>query len=130
MLDVIGAGATASSDLDWHQIWRASEKATTLEQELDNIHTTGRNRPPVQAISHSEFVTSWLYQTTQLLKRDAEAHWRDPSYLMAKIMLNIFSGLFIGFTFFRSKDSQQGTQNKLFVSTPYRSPELRAHQRL
>ncbi|KAJ3529193.1 hypothetical protein NM688_g7886 [Phlebia brevispora] len=34
---------------------------------------------------------------------------------MAKIALNIVAGLFIGFTFFKAKDTQQGTQNKLFA---------------
>jgi len=40
--------------------------------------------------------------------------WRDPSYIVAKLALNITGGLFIGFTFWRSKDSIQGTQDKLF----------------
>jgi ATP-binding cassette subfamily G (WHITE) protein 2 (SNQ2) len=117
MLDVIGAGATATSEQDWHQIWTDSKKAAELQWELDNIHSEGRNRPPVEAVVHSEFITPWLYQAVHLLKRDAEAHWRDPNYLIAKIVLNAFGGLFIGFTFFHSKDSQQGTQNKLFVCT-------------
>jgi ATP-binding cassette, subfamily G (WHITE), member 2, SNQ2 len=115
MLDVIGAGATATSEQDWHRIWNDSKKTTELQRELENIHAEGRNRPAVEAVSHTEFVTSWFYQAGQLLKRDAEAHWRDPNYLMAKIVLNAFGGLFIGFTFFHAKDSQQGTQNKLFV---------------
>jgi len=34
---------------------------------------------------------------------------------MAKLVLNAVGGLFVGFTFFDSKDSQQGTQNKLFA---------------
>ena len=36
-------------------------------------------------------------------------------YLMAKLILNIVGGLFIGFTFFKAKHSIQGTQNKLFA---------------
>lgn len=39
---------------------------------------------------------------------------------MAKIMLNIVGGLFIGFTFFQRNDSLEGTQNKLFVRIHYR----------
>lgn len=46
-----------------------------------------------------------------------QAHWRDPTYIVSKIALNIVAGLFIGFTFWQAKDSMQGTQNKLFVST-------------
>jgi ABC-2 type transporter len=117
MLDVIGAGATAISAQNWHEIWNTSKNASQLQQELDTIHSEGRNRPLVEATLHSEFATPWLYQMIQLLKRDASAHWRDPTYLIAKLALNIVAGLFIGFTFFKSKDSQQGTQNKLFVRT-------------
>jgi ABC-type multidrug transport system permease subunit len=42
------------------------------------------------------------------------SYWRDPTYLMSKLSLNIIGGLFIGF-FFKSKDTIQGTRNKLFV---------------
>ena len=34
---------------------------------------------------------------------------------MAKLILQIVGGLFIGFTFFQAKNTQQGTQNKLFA---------------
>jgi ATP-binding cassette subfamily G (WHITE) protein 2 (SNQ2) len=117
-LDVIGAGAAATSEQNWHEIWKASKEAVRLQQELDVIHSEGRNRPPVEATFHSEFAAPWQYQVVQLLKRDADAHWRNPTYLMAKLVLNAIAGLFIGFTFYNSKDSQQGTQNKLFVRHP------------
>ncbi|KAG5650931.1 hypothetical protein H0H81_010506 [Sphagnurus paluster] len=115
MLDVIGAGATATSTQDWHAIWRSSEESKRLQKEVDEIHTTGRNHPPVEATLQSEFATSWLNQTGLLLKRNLQAYWRDPTYLMAKLVLNVVGGLFIGFTFFKSKNTQQGTQNKLFA---------------
>lgn len=115
MLDVIGAGATATSVQNWYDIWLAAPESKQLQQELDTIHNDGINRPAVTAELHSEFATSWPYQMWELFKRDAQAHWRDPSYIIAKLMLNAIGGLFIGFTFFKSKDTQQGTQNKLFV---------------
>ncbi|KAF8156049.1 pleiotropic drug resistance ABC transporter [Crassisporium funariophilum] len=115
MLDVIGAGATATSVQNWYDIWQASPESKQIQQEIDTIHTEGRNRPAVQATIHAEFATPWLYQLWELLKRDAESHWRDATYLMAKLSLNVIGGLFIGFTFYQSKDSQQGTQNKLFA---------------
>jgi ATP-binding cassette subfamily G (WHITE) protein 2 (SNQ2) len=119
MLDVIGAGATAASKQNWHEIWCGSKQAIRLQQEIDAIHSEGRSRPSVEATFHSQFATSWLYQMALLLKRDAEAHWRDPNYLLAKLALNAVGGLFIGFTFYNSKDSQQGTQNKLFVRNSF-----------
>ena len=121
MLTAIGAGATANSAIDWHDTWVHSPEAAQLQAELEQLHADGRARPPVEAEYHKEFATPWLYQTALLLRRDWQAHWRDPTYLMSKIVLNITAGLFIGFTFFKSKDSIQGTQNKLFVSFPFLS---------
>ncbi|KAG6897004.1 hypothetical protein C0992_004715 [Termitomyces sp. T32_za158] len=127
MLDVIGAGATASSELDWHNIWLKSEESKRVQMEVDDIHAEGRSRPPVQATLHHEFATNWFTQVALLFKRNAQAYWRDPTYLMAKLVLNIIGGLFIGFTFWRSKDTQQGTQNKLFVSSfPLHIPDRRS----
>ncbi|KZT26064.1 hypothetical protein NEOLEDRAFT_1063724 [Neolentinus lepideus HHB14362 ss-1] len=115
MLDVIGAGATATSQLDWHDVWKKSKEAEDLTKELDAIHDEGRKRPPVETELHTEFSTSWMHQVAQLTKRDVQSHWRSPTYLLAKILLNIVGGLFIGFTFFKSKNTLQGTQDKLFA---------------
>ncbi|KAG5638577.1 hypothetical protein H0H81_011797 [Sphagnurus paluster] len=115
MLDVIGAGATASSKQDWHSIWKSSPEAVHTQEELESIHTAGRNRPAVEATFQSEFATPWFNQFKELLFRGSRGHWRDPTYLVAKLILNIFAGLFIGFTFFKAKNTQQGTQNQLFA---------------
>ena len=87
-----------------------------MEQELEAIHTEGRSKPPVQARLTSKYPTSWWYQLMTLLKRDAEAHWRDPVYLLAKFGLNITAALIIGFTFFKAELTLQGIQDQLFVS--------------
>ncbi len=116
MLDVIGAGATASVKEDWHEIWTRSEEYGKVQVQIEEIHTKGRARPPVETEIATEYATNWFNQLAQLIKRDASVHNRDPSYMMAKIMLNIVAGLFLGFSFFLSDDTQQGTQNKLFVS--------------
>lgn len=116
MLDVIGAGATATSAQDWDAIWRRSSEATRTQEEIDHFYAEGRNRSAVTTDLHSEFATSWFYQVKELFIREAQSYWRDPTYLIAaKIALNVLAGLFVGFTFYRSKDTQQGTQNKLFV---------------
>ncbi|KAI0943006.1 hypothetical protein AcW1_002753 [Taiwanofungus camphoratus] len=116
ILDVIGAGATATADKNWHDIWSRSREAENLQQELDTIHTEGKQRGrSVGAGMAGEFATSWPYQMWTLLQRDAQAHWRDPSYILAKLGANIAGGLLIGFTFFKSKSSIQGTQDRLFA---------------
>lgn len=97
-------------------MWDKSQNAVNLVSELDAIHAEGRQRPKTEAAQASEFATSWGYQLVALLQRNFEALWRNPPYLIAKLGVNIAAGLLIGFTFFKAKDSIQGTQNKLFVS--------------
>ena len=115
MLDVIGAGATATSSVDWHDAWNKSREASDFKVQLNQIHEEGRKRPPVQAMQHSDFATSWSYQLWELVIRGNIAYWRNPTYILAKQFLNIAGGLFIGFTFYQVDNTVQGTQNKLFV---------------
>ena len=114
MLDVIGAGATATSTIDWHDVWKRSPEATATAQEIQRVHTEGRNRPAVEAKRHTEYSTSWIHQISVVTRRSAAAIWRDPTYATAKFVLNIAAGLFIGFTFWKSPSTKQGVQNKLF----------------
>jgi len=115
ILDVIGAGATATTDTDWHAAWNDSPEAKAVDEELEGLLQEGRKRHAVDTELHSEFSTTWIYQVKTLWERDVIRHWRDPTYLVAKLALNVVAGLFIGFTFFKAKDSIQGTQNKIFA---------------
>jgi ATP-binding cassette subfamily G (WHITE) protein 2 (SNQ2) len=116
MLEVIGAGASTTSKIDWHNdVWAKSPERDENHNEIDRIHKEGRARPPVTTERPTEFSTPWMHQMTTLLIRNFQAYWRDPTYIFAKIALNVAAGLFIGFTFFKAKDSIQGTQNKLFA---------------
>ncbi|KAF7984807.1 hypothetical protein HWV62_11820 [Athelia sp. TMB] len=115
ILESIGAGATASAEQDWHALWKASPEHAAVQREVTRLHDEGATRPAVTTERHSEFATAWGNQTRELLKRGALAFWRNPTYLMAKLVLNISGGLLIGFTFFKAKDTVQGTQNKLFA---------------
>ncbi|KAI0728228.1 pleiotropic drug resistance ABC transporter [Fomitopsis betulina] len=115
ILDVIGAGATATTAIEWSEEWNKSQEAQNVNKELEKISAEGRNRPAIQASIVGVFPTKWGYQLATLLYRDFQLRWRDPSYMMAKLGMNIAAGLLIGFTFFKAKDSVQGTQNKLFA---------------
>ncbi|PFH48337.1 hypothetical protein AMATHDRAFT_65762 [Amanita thiersii Skay4041] len=115
MLDVIGAGATATTDKDWHQVWVESHLCRRATEDLEHVHTESRKQPPVKATFNGTFATPWTRQTRNLIMRQYQYYWRDPTYLMSKLMLNIVGGLFIGFTFFKSKYSIQDTQNKIFA---------------
>jgi hypothetical protein len=45
VLDVIGAGATATSEQDWYNIWKAPPESVAVQEEVNKIHTEGRSRP-------------------------------------------------------------------------------------
>ena len=115
MLDVIGAGAAATSTIDWYGIWKRSPEATATAREIERIHNEGRNRPAVETKLHTEYSTSWVRQTSVVAQRSAVAIWRDPTYVRAKLVLNTAAGLFIGFTFWKSPSTMRGVQNKLFA---------------
>ncbi|TDL16644.1 hypothetical protein BD410DRAFT_795131 [Rickenella mellea] len=115
MLGVIGAGATAKSSIDWYDVWTKSEEAESVQREIDRIHDERKKLPPIRATQDTEFATPWVYQLRTLTQRAFSCYWRNPTYLLAKLMLNIVIGLLMGFTFYKSKDTIQGTQNKLFA---------------
>lgn len=70
ILQVIGAGASATTDRDWNQVWKESPEATKLQHEIESIHEDGRKRPAVETTLHTEFATGWLHQLVTLLHRD------------------------------------------------------------
>ncbi|KAF5344805.1 hypothetical protein D9758_014417 [Tetrapyrgos nigripes] len=123
MLDVIGAAGHSNTNAvtDWNKVWANSPESKELDQELDLILGNGRKDSNGEGnqgrrLNSGEFASSWYTQMTTLLKRDFQRHWRDPIYLMNKLMLNIIGGVFMGFTFFQAKDTLQGTQNKVFAT--------------
>ncbi|KIK61032.1 hypothetical protein GYMLUDRAFT_166677 [Collybiopsis luxurians FD-317 M1] len=115
ILDSIGAGATQTSDRDWHEIWQNSPEAKVVQDSIAKIYEDGKNKAAIATTLQSEYATGWMNQFTQLVRRDMMFRWRDPTYLLAKLILNVAGGLFIGFTFWKAKNTQQGTQNKLFA---------------
>jgi ATP-binding cassette subfamily G (WHITE) protein 2 (SNQ2) len=116
MLEVVGAGATAVAEKNWYEVWLSSKERDKLDEELEHIHIEGRKQPPVPRTLQGTFATPWMFQTKTLLRRQYASYWRNPTYLMSKLVLNIVGGLFIGFTFFKSGNSIQANQDKLFVS--------------
>ncbi|KAK0432530.1 hypothetical protein EV421DRAFT_1500363 [Armillaria borealis] len=104
---------------DWHEIWCNSADFTTVR--IQEIHVKERSQPAVGTMLYSEYATSWFHQMVRLVKRDTADHSGDLSYMMAKMALNIVSGLSLGFSFL-SRDTQQGTPNKILcVRLSFRS---------
>ncbi|KAF8588872.1 pleiotropic drug resistance ABC transporter [Ramaria rubella] len=115
MLDVIGAGATAHSSIDWHAVWTESSERKDMESQLQGILRKDKEAPAVRTRCQSEFAASITVQFVELIRRAFQNYLRNPTYLLSKYTINIFAGLFIGFTFFKAKNNLQGAQNHIFA---------------
>ncbi|CDR47608.1 CYFA0S34e00650g1_1 [Cyberlindnera fabianii] len=115
MLHVIGAAPGSHANQDYHQVWLDSAERRDVLSELDRMEKELVNIPVDDSVSHSEFAAPFWVQLTVVTARVFQQFWRTPSYIWAKMFLSVVSSLFIGFIFFRSKNSIQGLQNQMFA---------------
>ncbi|KAJ9635209.1 Multidrug resistance protein [Coniosporium tulheliwenetii] len=119
MLEVIGAAPGTSTDIDWHQVWRNSPEMRATHQELERLkqERPQKTEPAANANdkeSYREFAAPFGVQFWQVTKRVFQQYWRTPSYIYSKAALCTFAALFIGFSFYKASNSQQGLQNQMF----------------
>lgn len=116
MLTMVGAGASGKSTKDWHEVWKSSEEAKEVQNEIDRIQEEmGREHScDESAASHSEFAMPFTSQLREVTYRVFQQYWRTPEYIFSKLILGIASALFIGFSFFHANSSLQGLQVVIF----------------
>ncbi|EXJ82897.1 ATPase [Capronia epimyces CBS 606.96] len=119
MLEVIGAAPGSHTDIDWVETWRNSPEFQEVRAELD--HLKHERSQLTRVVSHNtdkasfrEFAAPFHIQLWEVQKRVFEQLWRTPSYIYSKLFLCIASGLFIGFSFFKARNTIQGLQNQMF----------------
>lgn len=119
MLEVIGAAPGTHTDIDWHQTWRNSPEYSGVKDELRRMREElpQKTQPSSSGdkASYREFAAPFWVQCVEVTKRVFEQYWRTPSYIYAKLVLTTASGLFVGFSFFKAKNTQQGLQNQMFA---------------
>jgi len=118
ILDAIGAGASAKVDKDWYQMWNESEESKHIQEDIDRFHNEKGNEESAadkSPDSGRNFASSPMTQLRVVTTRVFQHYNRDPTYIVAKFMLNIFAGLFIGFSFWMSPADPTGLQNRLFA---------------
>lgn len=124
ILEAIGAGATASTDFDWGEIWAQSpEKVQTdakrdelINESAKNATDTSATDSPSEKNLTSKYATPYWYQFRHVTHRTSLIFYRDPDYIAAKVFLMTIAGLFIGFTFFGLKHTKTGAQNGMFCA--------------
>ncbi|EEB09101.1 brefeldin A resistance protein [Schizosaccharomyces japonicus yFS275] len=117
ILEVIGAGATAKVDRDWSEVWNNSDEVQKVSEEVNHYlePIPGRDPGNVSKEERSKFAMPLWTQLRFVLIRTFQSYWRAPSLLLSKLVLNVFAGLFQGFTFYKQGLGVQNVQNKLFA---------------
>ena len=130
ILEAIGAGATATTDKDWAQLFKESQLSAELDASLRDIaaRRSDSGAPEGNKSQQSrEYAQPVGTQIAVTVYRTFLSYWRNPGYLSGKLALNLIAGLFIGSSFWDQgrKTSNAALQNKLFaifmalaVSTP------------
>jgi len=118
ILEVIGAAPGSHSEIDWPATWRSSPEYRNVQEELEAMKIE-RSKMHSDADSNDksnfrEFAAPFNLQYLEVQKRVWQQHWRTPTYIYAKISMCVFAALFIGFSFFRADNTQQGLQNQMF----------------
>lgn len=116
MLEIVNNG-TNDKDEDWHSVWNGSQEKQTVLDEVAEIHRSSMGRSTADDEDHSahdEFAMPFSAQLRAVTSRVFQQYWRMPSYIGAKFGLAVAAGLFIGFTFYQSNNSQAGMQNIIF----------------
>jgi len=116
MLEVIGAAPGSHTDIDWIETWKKSPEIRAVHAELDQLKDE-RSRLPQESNyegAFRQFAAPFWVQYAEVQKRVFQQYWRTPTYIYAKLSLVILIGLFVGFSFFKAENTQQGLQNQLF----------------
>lgn len=108
----------ANGQVDWHARWLESKERSQVEAEIARIQVDMANQGSAEQdkSSHAEFAMPFVQQLQEVTIRVFQQYWRMPEYLMAKFVLGIVAGLFIGFSFYRPSNSLAGVQITTFSS--------------
>ncbi|KAL4931349.1 putative ABC multidrug transporter [Aspergillus undulatus] len=118
MLEIVNKGRNTQGE-EWFDVWKQSREFQAVQTEIDRIHEEQQAKAQTNdyhesASDKSEFAMPFWFQVYQVTYRVSQQYWRMPMYIAAKWGLGIIAGLFIGFSFFQAKSSQQGMQTIIY----------------
>ncbi|KAL7624350.1 ATP-binding cassette transporter snq2 [Parahypoxylon ruwenzoriense] len=115
MLEVIGAGNPDYKGQDWGDAWLQSKNYQEQSKEMARMIEKRRDVQHSKNVQDSrEYAMPLWTQTAAVVKRSFIAYWRSPNYIMGKMILHIFTGLFNTFTFWRLGSASIDMQSRLF----------------
>ncbi|KAL4810836.1 ABC-2 type transporter-domain-containing protein, partial [Aspergillus unguis] len=115
MLEVIGAGNPEYKGQDWGDVWANSSNCKQLSDDIHSVIDTRKNNEKKQNKDDDrEYAMPIWIQILTVTKRSFIAYWRAPEYIIGKLALHIFTGLFNTFTFWHLGNSYIDMQSRLF----------------
>ncbi|KAK7732284.1 ATP-binding cassette transporter snq2 [Cytospora paraplurivora] len=115
MLDVIGAGNPDYKGQDWADVWAGSQEHEAQSREIAEINEKRKSVEQSKNIQDDrEYAMPLTTQINAVVKRSFVSYWRKPNYIMGKLILHIFTGLFNCFTFYKLGYSNIDLQSRLF----------------
>ncbi|CCF60478.1 hypothetical protein KAFR_0K01230 [Kazachstania africana CBS 2517] len=119
VIDVVGKtqhnGDNKSSGTSWHELWNSSPEKVRMFEGLDVMEEEAR-ASGVDFTASARARPSYLQQLKVILKREYTCTKRDKAYVYAKFGLNAGAGLFIGFSFWKTKTNVIGLQYGIFLA--------------
>lgn len=129
VIEVVGGNhaekySDSSSDVDkifekasinWTTMWNNSphRKQVLVQQEELEREAVASG---IDFTTSAWSLPSYMTQLITIIKRQYHCTKRDKAYVGAKFALNAGAGLFIGFSFWRTKENISGLQNAIFLS--------------
>lgn len=93
MLEVIGAAPRAHTDIDWYAVWRASPEYQEVQSQMARLSNISQEKTQTttsaarDSSQFREFAAPFTTQLWQVTKRVFQHYWRDPSYILSKLIL-------------------------------------------
>lgn len=116
ILEAIGAGATASVDKDWAEVWNNSQKCKNVTEAILEMREVLSKKPTSSDPALLKtFAVPYTQQFKWVLWRTFLQLWRDPLYFFSKMFLMVISGIFVGFAFWNLPGTVAGMQEALFA---------------
>ncbi|KAK9473384.1 ATPase [Dipodascopsis tothii] len=99
----------------WNDVWLASPEVAAVEAELDRLKVDLNSRPTTIDLDlDTEFATTMGAQARVILRRQVIAVWRNPDYVVNKVVIHLAGGLLNGFTYYNLSDRLVDLDNYLF----------------
>lgn len=115
IIETVGERSSEKSCSNWAELWKASDEGKKVTHTLQQLEQHAVISGESSVIVQKERIT-YLNQLMIVTKRQYLTFIRDRSYIASKFLLNVVSGLFIGFTFWKTKHNIIGLQNLVFAT--------------